>query len=105
MQTITIGCQTFTKAQAIEIMKQSTSTDMSYQMAAHLIAAKLNIGCAGSNSSCVASAITAGDNWMCNGHPVGSKVKASSSDWQSISSTFNTLVKYNEGKACAPARK
>lgn len=104
MQTIKIGCVVYTKDQAIAIMKQSTSTDMTYQMAAHLIAAKLNVDCAFNDRSCVQSAITAADNWLCN-HPVGSKVKASSSDWQSISSTFDTLVKYNEGKLCAKARK
>lgn len=104
MQTIRIGCVEYSKAQAIAIMKQSTSTDMTYAMAAQLIAAKLNVNCTGANSSCVASAISAADNWLC-AHPVGSNVKASSSDWKAITATYNTLTQYNEGKLCAPARK
>jgi hypothetical protein len=84
-------------------MKQSTSTDMTYPLAAQLIAAKLNVNCAQANSSCVASAITAADNWFCT-HPVGSKVTAKSSAWKQITSAYNTLVNYNEGKLCAPPR-
>ena len=104
MQTITIGCRTYTKAQAIAIMQQSTSTDMTYAMFAQLAAAKLNVNCAASNSSCVASAITAGDNFLCQNQP-GSGVKASSSTWQNVSGSYTTLDKYNNGKLCAPARK
>jgi hypothetical protein len=95
---------TYTKAQAIAIMNQSTSKDMTYQLAAHLIAAKLNVGCSRSNATCISSAITAADNFLC-AHPVGSGVKATSSAWKGISPTFDTLVKYNEGKLCAPARR
>ena len=102
--TIKIGCVVYSKSDAIAIMKQSTSADMTYQIAAQLIAAKLNVSCAFNDASCVSAAITNADNWLCN-HPVGSKVKAGSSAWQTISSTFDTLTKYNEGKLCAKARK
>jgi sugar lactone lactonase YvrE len=104
VQTITLCQTTYTKAQAIAIMKQSTSGDMTYQLAAHLFAAKLNVNCADANSSCVASAISAADNWFCT-HPLGSKVTAKSAAWKQITSAFNTLVNYNEGKLCAPARQ
>lgn len=103
MQTIKLGCATYTKAQAIAIMQQSTSKDMTYALAAQLIAAKLNTGCAGSNSTCVSSAITAADKFLC-AHPVGSSVSANSSAWKGISSAYDTLVKYNEGQLCAKSR-
>ena len=103
VQTITLCQTTYTKAQAIAIMKQPTSGDMTYQLAAQLFAAKLNVNCADANSSCVASAISAADNWFCT-HPLGSKVTANNAAWKQITSAFNTLVNYNEGKLCAPAR-
>jgi hypothetical protein len=104
VQTIQLGCNSYTKAQAIAIMQYPTGGDMTYQLAAHLIAAKLNVGCSRSNASCVSSAIAAADNFLC-AHPVGSGVRASSSAWQGISATFDTLVNYNEGRLCAPARR
>jgi hypothetical protein len=54
---ITLGCNTYTKAHAIAIMKKSSRTDETYPLATQLIAAKLNAGCAHTDSSCVASAI------------------------------------------------
>ena len=82
-------------------MQQSTSNDMTYPLAAQLIAAKLNVNCVGANSSCVASAISSADAWLCQ-HPVGSNVSADSPAWKQISSTYNTLTSYNEGQLCAP---
>jgi hypothetical protein len=84
-------------------MQKSTSKDMTYALAAQLIAARLNTGCAGSNATCVSSAISTADNFLC-AHPVGSNVAASSATWQSFTATYNTLVKYNEGKLCARPR-
>ena len=104
MQNINIGCQTYSKTAAIAIMKQPTSGDMTYALVAQLIAAKLNVDCASNNSSCVSAAIAAVNNWLCS-HPVGSNVKASSSDWKNITPSYNTLGSYNEGKLCASARK
>ena len=104
METITIGCRTYTKSQAIAIMQQSTSTDMTYAMFAQLAATRLNINCAGSDPSCVASAVSAGENFLCQNQP-GSGVKTSSSTWQGVMNAYNTLDKYNSGKLCAPKRK
>ena len=104
MQTIQVGCVVYTQSQAIAIMQQSTSTDMTYPLAAQLIAAKLNTNCNGSNSSCVSSAIASADSWLCQ-HPVGGKVKASSAAWSQIVSAYNTLTNYNSGKLCAPKCK
>ena len=99
--TLQLGCQDYTQAQAIAIMQQPTSGDKTYSLAAQLIAAKLNVYCAGANSSCVASAISSADVWLCQ-HPVGSGVTSNSSAWKQINSTYNTLTDYNEGRLCAP---
>ena len=102
MQTIQFGCQTYTKAQAIAIMQHPTAGDMTYALAQQLIAAKLNIACGGSNPSCVSSAISAADSFLCS-HPVGSGVGASSSAWQQFKANYDTIVDYNEGRLCAPS--
>jgi hypothetical protein len=104
MSSVTLGCTTYSKTQTIRILQNSTSGDMTYQMAAHLAAAKLNISCSNTDASCVSSAMAAADAFLC-AHPAGSKITASSKAWQQVTTSFNTLVKYNEGKLCAPARK
>src|SRR5437660_12394844 len=94
--TIQLGGHVYTKTEAIAIMRHSTSTDMTYALAAQLIAAKLNTNCAGADSSCIASAISTADDWLCQ-HPIGSKVTASSSAWKQIAPTYDTLTSYNQG--------
>jgi uncharacterized membrane protein len=103
MASIQLGCHVYTQAQAIAILKQSTNLDMTYQFAAQLIAAKLNVFCAGTNPGCVSGAIAAADSWLC-AHPIGSGVRANSSSWKQITPTYNTLAAYNEGLLCAPPR-
>jgi N-acetylneuraminic acid mutarotase len=103
VSSIALGCQTYTEPQAIAIMRGSTSGDMTYPLGAQLAAAKLNVNCAQTNSSCVTNAIAAADSWLCS-HPVGSNVTARSQAWRQISSTYNTLTDYNEGRLCAPPR-
>jgi hypothetical protein len=98
---ITLGCQSYTQAAAIAIMQHPTHGDMTYQLAAQLAAAKLNVDCAGMDSSCVASAIAAADAWLCS-HQIGSNVRANSQAWKEITPTYNTLADYNEGLLCAP---
>ena len=102
MQTIQLGCQTYTRAQAIAIMQHNSSQDKTYSLAQQLIAAKLNVACRNSNSSCVASAISAADSWLC-AHPVGSGVTGGSSAWRQISATNTLLDNYNQGQLCAPS--
>lgn len=99
--TITLGCQSYTQAAAIAIMQNPTHGDMTYQLAAQLAAAKLNVDCAATDSSCVASAIAAADAWLCS-HLIGSNVRANSQAWKEITATFNTLADYNNGQLCAP---
>jgi hypothetical protein len=76
---------------------------MTYHLAAQLAAAKLNVDCAATDSSCVASAIAAADAWLCS-HAIGSNVRANSQVWKDITPTYNTLVDYNSGLLCAPPR-
>jgi hypothetical protein len=102
MEMIQIGCLTYTEAQAIAIMRHNASHDKTYSLARQLITAKLNTACKRSNSSCIASAIAAADNWLC-AHPVGSGVRANSSAWQQIKETYNRIVNYNDGELCAPS--
>jgi hypothetical protein len=102
METIQIGCVTYAQTQAIAIMRHNSSRDKTYSLAQQLIAAKLNISCKNSSTSCIASAIVAADSWLCT-HPVGSGVRANSSAWQAIKATYNLLAKYNAGQLCAPS--
>ncbi len=99
--SITIGGQTYTRDQAISIMKQPTSKDMTYVMFAELVAAKLNV-LVGNDSSCIASTISQADAWLTS-NPLGSGVSASSAAWQPTGQSLaNTLDNYNNGKMCAP---
>jgi hypothetical protein len=91
--SITLGCQSYTEAQVIAIMQNPTRGDRTYQLAAQLAAAKLNVDCNLTDSSCVASAIAAADAWLCL-HPVGSNVTANSKVWKDITATYNTLADY-----------
>ncbi len=102
METITIGCATYTQAQAIAIMRHNANQDKTYSLAQQLITAKINVTCKNNDPSCITSPIAAADNFLC-AHPVGSDVRASSSAWQQIKSTYSALEKYNTGKSCAPS--
>jgi hypothetical protein len=84
-------------------MQNPTRGDRTYQLAAQLAAAKLNVDCNLTDSSCVASAIAAADAWLCL-HPVGSNVTANSKVWKDITATYNTLADYNSGLLCAAPR-
>lgn len=101
--TITLGCQSYTQADAIAIMLNPTRKDMTYQLVAQLAAAKLNVDCAFTDSSCVTNAISAADIWLCS-HPIGSHVTAHSQVWKEITATYNTLADYNGGLLCALPR-
>jgi hypothetical protein len=94
---ITLGCITYTKAQAIAILQRPTKGDNTYSMAAQLIAAKLNLA-DGNNSSCIAPTVASADAWLCS-NPVGSGGKQA---WGTGQPIHNTLDDYNNGRLCAP---
>jgi hypothetical protein len=103
VEWIVIGGVTYTKDQAIAIMKTPTSTDMTYQMFQHLVAAELNV-LIGNASGCIASTITAAQDWM-TVHPLGSGVKAKGSAWGDIGEPLkDRLDDYNNGLLCAAHR-
>src|SRR6266446_5803031 len=101
METIQIGCATYTVTQAITVMRHNASQDKTYSLAQQLITAKLNINCRQTSSGCIAAAISAADTWLCS-HPVGSGVRANSAAWREIKATYSALVNYNAGTLCAP---
>jgi len=101
VQTIQLGCQGYSKQAAIAIMQNATAGDMTYALAQQLIAAKLDVNCAGGDSSCVASAIANADAWLCQ-HPVGSYVQAKSAAWADLTHDYNVLCSYCQGQLCAP---
>jgi len=102
METIQIGCATYTPAQALAIMRHSTSQDKTYSLAQSLIAAELNLSCRGGSISCVGSAIDPANAWLC-AHPIGSGVRANTAAWQAIAAINDTLDKYSKGALCAPS--
>lgn len=99
---IEIGGVTYTKAEAISIMKQPVKGDKTLNMFAQLVAAKLNV-IIGNDSSCIADTIAAADAWMAT-YPPGSGVGASSPAWQVGGPLHDKLDDYNNGRLCAPHR-
>lgn len=102
VEWIVIGGVTYTKDEAIAVMKMPTSTDMTYVMFQHLVAAELNV-LIGNASGCVASTITQAQAWMTT-YPLGSRVGARSSAWTVGDPLKNVLDNYNNGLLCAPHR-
>nr|MBC7244657.1 hypothetical protein [Chloroflexota bacterium] len=100
VDSITIGGVTYTKDQAIVIMKTTKANDKTYDMFNALVCAKLNI-ILGNESSCIANTVAAADNWMVQ-YPLGSGVKANSAAWKSGTPLFLKLEEYNNGLLCAP---
>ncbi|MEW5871912.1 MAG: SdrD B-like domain-containing protein [Chloroflexota bacterium] len=100
--SITIGSVTYTRDQAIALMKAKGKGDKTYDLFAQLVVAKLNI-LIGNDSTCISTDIAAADAWLAV-HPVGSNVKASSVAWKQIEAAFTNLDSYNNGQLCAPHR-
>jgi len=101
LANIQLGCVTYTRSEAVAIIRHSSSHDKTYSLAKQLIAAKLNIACKNTNSTCINSAIAAANAWLCT-YPIGSDVLANSPAWRAINTTNTALEKYNSGQLCAP---
>ena len=99
---ITIGGKTYTKAEAIPLMKEDKH-DKTTTMFRSLVAAKLNV-LIGNDSSCIADTIAAADAWMAKYGPVGKGVRANSAAWKEGEPLYLELDDYNNGFLCAPAR-
>ncbi len=63
IESVTIGGITYTKAQAIELLK-ANAKDATYKLASHLIAAKLNVASGVTAPTSVLNAITNADNFL-----------------------------------------
>jgi hypothetical protein len=95
---MTLGSTYYTKAQCIEILKRPTKGDVTYSMAAQLIATKLNLA-RGTQASCISSTVTSADAWLTT-YPVGTK--PNNAAWTVGNPVHNTLDDYNNGRLCAP---
>ncbi len=91
VDTITIGWVTYTKDEAINIMKKANSKDVTNQLAAHLIAAKLNV-VNGAEHGCIDETIDAADEFL-KAYPVGSDPKGEEREY--ALSLKNALNEYN----------
>jgi len=101
VNSITIGEDTWTKAQAIALISMPDG-DKTYTLFRAYVSAYLN-GLIGNDTSCVASTMTAAYNWL-NTYEPGSGVKASSNAWEMGEPLYKILDNYNNGLLCAPHR-
>ena len=99
VDSIVVGGVTYTKAEAIALMKTPPAGNKAISMFHQLVAAKLNV-LVGNNSSCIATVITAADAWLA--------VNASVSQWRCNqawssggSALHDQLDDYNNGRLCA----
>ena len=104
VEEITIGDETYTKEDAIEIMQTSGKGDKSYTMFRALVSAKLNV-LIGNDDSCIADTIFEADAWMVEYGPVGEDVRGNSDAWKEGEPLYWLLDAYNNGKLpCASHR-
>jgi hypothetical protein len=80
-------------------MSTSPKYDMTYQLFAQVVAAKLNV-LAGNPSSCIDDGIETAETWLMT-YPLGSGVILTSPAWRSIMFIFKDLDNYNKGRLCA----
>jgi hypothetical protein len=112
VESITVGGFTYTKAQAIALIKAPTKGDVRYTMFAHLVSAMLNMDI-GSNPTCIldtaanadawwanygANAVKSGNTWKLGGTPV----PGGSAAWGNGAPLASMLDSYNNGLLCAP---
>jgi len=102
---ITIGGVSYTKEEAIALMKEDDKKDKTLTMFNALVAAKLNV-LIGNDDSCIADTIIAADAWMEDYGPAGIGVKAGgkNSPWREGEPLSLELDRYNNGQLCAPSR-
>lgn len=96
MQSIAIGGRTLTRAQGLAVLDDANAKDATKQLAAQLIASKLNV-IAGANHSCVDGAIVQGDAFLRTSW-IGSDPKGAARD--SALAIKNQLDAYNNN-GCA----
>lgn len=97
VQSLTLGGITYTKAEAIDVLKRPTKGDKTYSMAAQLIAAKLNLA-NGTNATCIGADVVAADEWL-KKYPIGSG-RRYPCDWTVGGPLHQKLDDYNNGRLC-----
>lgn len=103
VEEITIGGVTYSKSDAIKVMRTPGRGDKTYDLFKQLVAAKLNV-LVDNPWACVGSTIWLADAWLVD-HPVGSNVRSSSPAWRNEAGAYHqTLDDYNNGELCAPHR-
>lgn len=105
VEIIDIGGITYTREEAIAIMRQPVRRDMTKAMFRSLVAAKLNV-LIGNDDSCIWPDIQAGDVWLMD-YPLGSGVRAGGrfSPWREGGPIHHMLNNYNRGLlGCADHR-
>ena len=99
VEEIVIGGVTYSKEDAIALLKTPVKKDKRRTMFNALVAAKLNV-ISGADASCISATISAADAWMiANG---GSPVPASSEAWGIGEPLYLMLDNYNNGLLCTP---
>jgi hypothetical protein len=105
VDSLVLGTQTYTKSELLVLLGITSQTDASVTLARQLIASKLNIA-NGSDSTPVASTITASDNLLAQfSGKLPYKVKPSSAIGQAMVAKSVTLTNYNSGlmtPGCVP---
>jgi hypothetical protein len=97
VNSLTLGSQSYTKAELLAILNTSSQTDASLILARQLIAAKLNLA-GGSDPAPVSSTIAHADSLLNGfGGKLPYKVKPSSALGQAMTSDARVLDRYNNG--------
>ncbi len=101
--SIDIGGVTYTRDQAIALLREPGNKDKTLTLFASLVAAKLNTEWNHTNAACVADTIAAADAWLVT-YPLGIGVRASSYAWKVGEPLHRLMDNYNNGMLCAPHR-
>jgi hypothetical protein len=90
VSSVTVGCTTLTKTQALAILADAKAKDMTYMLAAQLIGAELNVAAGGPTTG--NTAINNANAFLC-AHPVGSNPQGA--DRTTAENYKNALEAYN----------
>ena len=99
VEELTIGGETLSQEEALEILNTPPRGDKSIALAQQLIGAKLNLA-GGSDPSCIGDVVGEADAWLVDVGGVGSGQR----QWNGGEFLHNTLDDYNNGFLCAPHR-
>ncbi len=93
--SVRVGCRTYSKYQALDILRRPTAGDRSYQMCSQLIATKLNIA-NGCDHLEVDADVADAEDYVAN-NPPGCRRKTWTNSHQS---NHNKLNDFNNGRSC-----